>query len=162
MRPPPERHLRHRAGETAELPENLHLCLTATSDSVRRTLLHLSRAMADMGIRRDTISDAEIVLAEVMNNVVEHAYGSGPPGKIELTVAHRPSRLDFVVVDDGLPMPDGRLPEKRAACIEVGRGDLPEGGFGWFLIHELVEDLSYSRKDGRNTVRIGLALNERR
>ncbi|WP_348540063.1 hypothetical protein [Ruegeria sp. HKCCE4148] len=34
---------------------------------------------------------------------------------------------------------------------------MPEGGFGWFLIHQLTSDIQYERRDGCN--RLSLRFN---
>jgi serine/threonine-protein kinase RsbW len=88
---------------------------------------------------------AEIVLAEALNNIVEHAYADGG-GEIELTIRLNRQGLNCRIVDHGAPMPDGALPIGRLAAPE----DLPEGGFGWHLIRTLAEDLRYARVAGQN------------
>lgn len=88
---------------------------------------------------------AQIVLAEVLNNIVEHAY-AGQGGRIDLTLSTGADGLRCVVTDCGEPMPSGRLPKGRSPRP----GDLPQGGFGWFLIRSLARDLRYSREGGRN------------
>lgn len=88
---------------------------------------------------------AQIVLAEVLNNIVEHAY-AGQGGRIDLLLAPEVGGLRCVVTDCGVPMPSGRLPKGRSPRP----GDLPQGGFGWFLIRSLARDLRYSREGGRN------------
>jgi serine/threonine-protein kinase RsbW len=96
----------------------------------------------------DDRGTAEIVLAEALNNVVEHAYAEAG-GEIEVTIRLDGTALHCVIRDEGRPMPgnappQGRLPEIR------GLDDLPEGGFGWHLIRVLSQDLAYRRIDGRN------------
>lgn len=88
---------------------------------------------------------AEIVLAEALNNIVEHAYADGS-GEIELTIRLNSRGLNCRIVDQGAPMPKGALPRGQLAPAD----DLPEGGFGWYLIRTLSEDLSYSRIEGQN------------
>ncbi len=100
----------------------------------------------------------ELVLAEAMNNVVEHAYRDGS-GVIELRVANSADGLFCEVLDDGKGMsglPAGTGPELEPP---PPTDDMPEGGFGWFLIRSLARDLHYAREDGRNrlTFRIELS-----
>ena len=57
----------------------------------------------------------------------------------------------FLIVDEGLVMPDGQLPKgRRLGGPGVALEDLPEGGFGWHLIRSLCADLTYSRVDRQN------------
>lgn len=91
---------------------------------------------------------AEIVLAEVLNNIVEHAYARHP-GKIEVLVELVAPELVCQIRDSGLPMPGECLP--TGLLRPLGEQDeLPEGGFGWFLIRTLARDLAYRRADSCN------------
>lgn len=90
---------------------------------------------------------AELVLAEALNNIVEHAYAQGP-GDIEVTIRRVQDDLDCRIVDKGLPMPDDDPPQGRLPVQNPD--DLPEGGFGWFLIRTLSRDLRYARIGCRN------------
>jgi serine/threonine-protein kinase RsbW len=90
----------------------------------------------------------EIVLAEVLNNIAEHAYARFP-GQIEVLVTAHESFLFIRTQDHGLAMPNQELPGgKLSAATEIQ--DLPEGGFGWFLIRSLTQDLTYLRQDDAN------------
>lgn len=95
---------------------------------------------------------AEIVLAEALNNIVEHAYAGGT-GDIELTIRLNCRGLTCRIVDKGAPMPDISLPAGHLAPA----GDLPEGGFGWYLIRALSEDLTYARIEGQNLLTFRLS-----
>jgi serine/threonine-protein kinase RsbW len=93
-------------------------------------------------------SSAEIVLAEVLNNIVEHAYAVAQ-GEIEVTINVANGMLECSVADSGKAMPGGHVPGGRAPALG-NLADLPEGGFGWLLIRSLALDLRYSRIEGRN------------
>jgi serine/threonine-protein kinase RsbW len=91
---------------------------------------------------------AEIVLAEVLNNIVEHAYADRP-GNIVLGMELQPDGVWVTVCDHGHPFPKQELPQGKLPAIDAFE-DLPEGGFGWHLIRTLVRNLTYLHKDGRN------------
>lgn len=91
---------------------------------------------------------AEIVLAEALNNVVEHAYARHA-GDIEITLRLSGSELVCKIVDTGSPMPNGALPAGVLNRLIEG-ATLPEGGFGWFLIRTLARDLEYRREGSCN------------
>lgn len=94
-----------------------------------------------------------IVMAEVMNNIVEHAYaGIDDAGDIRLRMWRHGSTVAVEVTDSGAPMPGLTLPEGRLADIAPGE-DLPEGGFGWFLIRSLTDWLIYDRVGEVNRLR---------
>jgi serine/threonine-protein kinase RsbW len=93
----------------------------------------------------------------VLNNVVEHAYAEHGRGVVEVEVELTSAALLFRVRDDGRPMPEGEAPAGEARDLEVGTDDLPEGGFGWFLIRELTEGLCYRRIGNRNELTFRIA-----
>lgn len=88
---------------------------------------------------------AEIVLAEALNNIVEHAYALNH-GDIELTLMLNGSGLVCRIIDSGVPMPGKVLPADSLTTPE----DMPEGGFGWHLIRSLSHDLAYDRVGEQN------------
>jgi serine/threonine-protein kinase RsbW len=90
----------------------------------------------------------EIVLAEALNNVVEHAYATYS-GTIKIRVTPGDGFLFVRIVDSGLPMPAQELPNGRLG-IATEIQDLKEGGFGWYLIRTLSQDLAYLRDGGLN------------
>jgi serine/threonine-protein kinase RsbW len=116
--------------------------------AVRDGLRVICRSELAQGLTEDERGTMEIVLAEVLNNIVEHAYSENP-GEIEVALKLSLDALAVTVVDDGLPMPGGDAPAGKLKPIG-SFGDLPEGGFGWHLIRSLSRELVYQRKDGRN------------
>lgn len=100
------------------------------------------------GLSADERGTMEIVLAEVLNNIVEHAY-SEKPGEIEVALKLSFDSLAVTVVDHGLPMPGGDAPSGKLKPIG-DFDDLPEGGFGWHLIRSLSRELVYQRENGTN------------
>lgn len=131
----------------------LHLLFPATELSVRRALVSAGAALRGMGLEADTIGFAEILLAEVLNNVVEHAYAGERRGSIELEIIPGTAHLSFRMQDWGAPMPGLKLPEKKSHDLTGPLEDLPEGGFGWFMIHSLTRNLLYTRDGERNCLR---------
>ena len=119
---------------------------------VRATLMDVRRRFArDVG--DDTLGRLELVLAELMNNVAEHAPVTGKerPHRvpvIHLCVVRHKGGLACALTDDGTSLPDECvLPRSLPAAIP---DDLPEGGFGWFLIQDLTQALCYYRRESRN------------
>ncbi|WP_232962567.1 ATP-binding protein [Paracoccus tegillarcae] len=128
-----------------------HRVLHARPMVVRDTLAAIRRRFA-AEIDEDALGRLELVLAEVMNNVTEH----GPRGDttapdapvIHLSIVRHEGGLSCSITDDGVSLPDSCLlprPIPDTAAL-----DLPEGGFGWFLIQDLTQELYYYREETRN------------
>jgi serine/threonine-protein kinase RsbW len=118
---------------------------------VRLALKRLEGSSLFRTLCPDTRDTAELVLAEVRNNVVEHAY-AGRTGAIGLHLSGVDGGLLCVVRDSGRPMPGAVLPQGNPPVIRPE--DPPEGGFGWYLIRSLARDLKYRRAGGRNLLRL--------
>lgn len=140
----------HLAGFCPHGRRRFHRVFPGDALSLRAVLREALVFLRGLDFGQDACGQVEIVLAEAMNNVIEHAFATLSHGVIELSIVHAGGRLQIEIMDDGLPMPDETLPEGRVQDLDVAREALPEGGFGWFLIRELAEDLDYSRGGNRN------------
>lgn len=101
----------------------------------------------------DVMGRAEIVLAEVLNNITEHACRDGVAVWIDLCCDLTEAGLRIVVTDQGPPLPRHLLhpsPQPAAAPCDLGLPDLPEGGFGWPMIRALTRDLCFQRAAAGN------------
>ncbi|MBL9059213.1 MAG: ATP-binding protein [Mangrovicoccus sp.] len=105
-----------------------------------------------------TAGAVEIVLAEVLNNIVEHAYVDLMSGEICVWIERRTEDLAIAVIDDGRPLPGGTIPDPCEPDLDVATPDLPEGGFGWGLIRTLSSGLSYRRMSERNRLAFRIPL----
>jgi serine/threonine-protein kinase RsbW len=114
----------------------------------RNALSEICAYLLAKGVPTDTISTVELVLAEVCNNITEHAY-SDQPGWIELEVALKDGDLLCNSVDQGVSMP-GCEPPNIPPPVPDPPDYLPEGGFGWHIIRCLTRELTYRRYEGEN------------
>ena len=131
--------------QSADPPDTVCFLLESDPMSIREGLQGFFALNLMAHLTEESLGSVQIVLAEVLNNVVEHAYAAFP-GKIEVWVTRRETYLFVRIQDDGLPMPGGVLPGGQLGSSD----DLPEGGFGWFLIRNLSHDLIYQRDNMRN------------
>ena len=128
----------------------LMLQISSSATEVRAALGQVTEALGRSGHDARAQSCAELVLAEALNNIVEHAYAGQDLGRITLRLQGAPGKIDLELRDRGQPMPGLALPEGRLKPLDHD-GDLAEGGFGWYLIRRLATEVSY-RRDGRENV----------
>jgi serine/threonine-protein kinase RsbW len=123
-----------------------------------RGALRASVARFARQISQEEAGALELVLAEVLNNIVEHSYAGGSEGVISLSIVRDLSGLSCAISDDGVPLPEGCLTPPNLPEIAVATAQLPEGGFGWYLIHDLTQDLGYRREDKQNLLAFRLPI----
>lgn len=136
----------------------LRLVIPANERSVRRGLLCIKLGLKNLNLDADDWSTIELVIAEVFNNIVEHAYSERSTGLIEAQMTYTKGALQCEIVDTGCPMPNGTLPQGEQKNLDCDLADLPEGGFGWFLIRQLTSDLNYERAAGHNILSFQMSL----
>lgn len=132
-------------------------CFSAEPHAVRGALRAAVACFARQ-ISLDEVGTLELVLAEVMNNIVEHSYAGGATGTISLSIVRDRCGLSCSLSDDGVPLPEGCLAPPQLPETAVSTEHLPEGGFGWYLIHDLARDLGYRREGGQNLLAFRLPL----
>ena len=122
---------------------SVDLTFAATTFAVRTGLTQLAAMPLLASLGPEDRGTAELLLAEALNNVVEHAYARWP-GDITLHLARAGGHISVVIRDQGLPMPGNTPPQGALPRLDAPES-LPEGGFGWFLIRSLAKDLTYRR-----------------
>ena len=136
--------------------------LPASNEGVRAGVMNASQFIADVGASEDDLTAIELALAEVLNNVVEHAYEGTTDGEMELRIAHQDPHVFFRILDSGRPMPNGRLPLGNAADTALEDFQQDEGGYGLFMIRQLARKLRYSREGHYNELSFRITLGANR
>ncbi len=127
--------------------------------AVRDALKKLLEGLGPLSLDIEEAGTVELVMAEALNNIVEHAYPEGDPvGPISITCEHGRDGLHLTVTDRGRGMPNGCTPLGAPVEVDVAVADMPEGGFGWFLIKDLAKDVSYQRVAPENRLSLRLAV----
>lgn len=143
-------------------PATLELVLDSDWIAVRGALSQVLIALEPRSLTPDQQGTLELILAEVLNNIVEHAYEE-QLGTIALRLRAEEQAVWCEVMDQGREMPGGTPPtggtiptEAELAALAVQ--DLPEGGFGWSLIRALTQDLHYEREGMTNRLSFRFSL----
>ena len=128
--------------------EVVEIVLPADPESVSKSLRMVANTGMMLRLAQDHRGMVELVLAEALNNIVEHACDR-QCGKIYMLLNLGPQDLHCRIEDNGRPMSDGSLPSGELQLFDPS-GEVAEGGFGWFLIRTLSHDLNYRRIGERN------------
>jgi len=105
--------------------------------------------LKDVGTNPEKSAEVCLVLAEALNNVVEHAYRYANDGDVDIQISISDHYLTISIRDFG---PEFNIP-KATRNIPPNTCDfdiLPEGGFGWNLIQILTDKISLTRTNNQN------------
>lgn len=118
---------------------------TDTASLVR----NLVDAVRDGGFGEETCDDLTIAVSEALNNIAEHAYKE-QGGDVTVQAIKVENGLCVRLSDTGIAMPGGQMPLGTCPTTDGPVDALPEGGFGWFMLRELTENMGYERDGGSN------------
>lgn len=141
----------NRPLRAAPLIDPFEVGIPACDATVRSGLRQVMDHLKPLALGMDDAGKVEIILAEALNNIVEHALEPhGEDTEIWVRCTHARDGLHLLVIDKGRPMPNCAPPGINQPDVDVAVDNLPEGGFGWFMIHTLAQDVSYSRINDAN------------
>jgi anti-sigma regulatory factor (Ser/Thr protein kinase) len=86
-----------------------------------------------------------LVLEELGVNIINY---SGATGNIEISLASDDERVTVEISDDGRPF--NPLLDHEAPDISAPLGSRAIGGLGIHLVRSMMDEMSYSREDGKN------------
>lgn len=137
---------------------NFTVSFFGSAMAVRDALGNMKQHLLGFDIGEDDSAVFELIAAEVLNNIVEHAYADRTDGRISLWCCQESDGLHLKFEDEGVAMPGNSVPGSKKTNTAVDLYDLPEGGFGWSMIHELTKDLTYRRDGSRNVLTLRIPL----
>jgi serine/threonine-protein kinase RsbW len=92
---------------------------------------------------------------EALNNVIIHSYQGQYNCLIDLIVSLQDDDLVISIKDTGIGMDPKLLEMDRSAVVDVDPSDIeniPNGGWGLYLIKELMDSISYRTEAGIHTL----------
>jgi anti-sigma regulatory factor (Ser/Thr protein kinase) len=97
------------------------------------------------GVRRSV----NVVLDELLANILSHGTSANDGVSATVEVESDHDRLTVTLTDDGPPFDPFRL---ASPDTTLSVDDRQIGGLGIHLVRELMDDVSYERRDGQNVV----------
>ncbi len=90
-----------------------------------------------------------VIFDELLNNVISYAYTDDDEHDIEVRMKRAGKRLTVTITDDGVPF--NPLSVERPDT-DLSLEDREVGGMGIHLVRNLVDDVSYQRRIGKNVM----------
>ena len=92
---------------------------------------------------------ANLAIDEILTNTISYGYDDDEAHRIELTLRLDDDRLVVVIEDDGREF-DSSM--EREPELETSLEERALGGLGLFLVHQMMDDVAYQRRDGCNVI----------
>jgi len=94
----------------------------------------------------------ELCVVEACNNAIKHAYDNKAGNLVEVEVHLGMSHITFDVCDKGNVMKMREVPKLDFETEDLSQ--VPEGGMGLFIMHEVMDEVMYGHIRGRNVLRL--------
>lgn len=93
----------------------------------------------------------QLAVYEACENIIKHGYGSPSlDDKIKMVLRASPGELLVELEDNAPPF----NPAEGLDPIAIHPNDPPVGGLGLVIIHRVMDDIDYQRKNGKNLLRL--------
>ncbi len=124
-----------------------HLILHNDIQQIPQLASFIEQIADESGIDQSLAMSLNLALEEAVTNVICYAYPEGSDGLVDIEAIIRHDRLDFIVSDSGTPFDPTEVAQ---ADVSLDVNERPIGGLGVFLIRNIMNEVRYERKDGKN------------
>ena len=127
-----------------------------TSIELRNDLSELARLAERLrqfgachAISARTVHDLNLALEEVITNIISYGFDAGTEHQIRVDLRLEDAQLTTRLEDDGRAFDPLAVPEPD---LDVPLEERSVGGLGILLVRRLMDQVTYSRLDGRNVL----------
>ncbi len=99
------------------------------------------------GFSEKQIDEIRLAVDEAVTNIIKHAYKNDESKTIDILLIFTPKKLCVKLTDDGKNF---KLDTYERPDLEKQIKQKKRGGMGVYLIHSLMDDVSYTRDNGKN------------
>ena len=111
-----------------------------------------------LGIEPSTALQLQLAVEEAVVNVMDYAYPPDSVGEVSVATTSDGQCLKIVITDSGVPFDPT---EQEKADISLSAEERQIGGLGILLVNEIMDAVSYERKDGKNVLTLTKQLNDK-
>ena len=132
------------------MPNEVHKCRIVINSEAR--LLHVLRCVVrlraqEAGVPSSEVDCLTVAIDEAASNIIRHAYGNRPDGRLALDVRTFPDRIEFLLEDSGPKIsPDAWRPRQL--------DDVRPGGLGTYFIKCFMDEVAYEDVPEGNRLRL--------
>ncbi len=129
-------------------PQDIQLIIDSLLQNVSLVGVAVNSMSMSLSLSQVDASQIELCVVEAVTNAIKHAYNNQPGFSIQVNFAVYPDKLVITVCDEGQAMPALVVPSLDFDPTDLEH--LPEGGMGLFLIHSIMDEVTYVSQQGKN------------
>ncbi len=131
-------------------PKRITLSIDSTLKDVALIGLSINKICSQIPLTDVETYQIEACVVEAINNTIEHAYENKTGHRVDVHVSLHLDRIVFQVSDTGLSMKNTLSPSLDFDPEDIE--NLPEGGMGLFIIHQVMDTVTYTSNTHKNTL----------
>ena len=112
----------------------------------------LNKILDNAGLAVELIENTQLIVEEILVNIIQYGYENRNDGHIDLRLEINKQNLIMTFKDGGKPF--NPLIEVAAPDLDRDDDERSLGGFGFFLVQELSEQVDYAYRDGKNILTV--------
>ena len=137
----------HYLGQDPAAQQLRHLSLHNDIQQIHQLETFMETIATDMNLDPALALNLNLALEEAVTNVISYAYPKGTDGLVEIDALLQEKSLEFIITDSGTPFDPTARPD---ADITLSVEERPIGGLGIYLVRQIMDEIHYSREDGKN------------
>ncbi len=117
-------------------------------DNVAKVNDDIREILEDNGVEPHILNAFEICIMESINNIIKHAYKEQKDKTICVKLKLDNKLIEMEIIDEGEPNNNFVIPNLDFDPKDIN--NLPESGMGLYIMKQLMDELAYNRKNGKN------------
>lgn len=134
--------------DSAPLSIMKDLLVESKIEDIEAVTKFVQTELQSLGCSGHAVMQIKMAIDEIFGNICYYAYGS-KTGPVKVSVGMDDERKTAVLTfsDNGIPYNplEADIPD-----IELDGEERPVGGLGIFIVREMMDDITYEYKDGKN------------
>ncbi|MBR1447148.1 MAG: SpoIIE family protein phosphatase [Prevotella sp.] len=118
-------------------------------DTVPQLPQFIDEVAEDAALDASLAMSLNLAIEEAVVNVMQYAYPEGTTGTVNIVATIADGVLSFVISDSGKPFDPTA---KTEVDTTLSAEERPIGGLGIHLVRQIMDDVTYERKDNKNVL----------
>jgi serine/threonine-protein kinase RsbW len=131
------------------MPES-RVTIPARLDQIEAVCDLVGSSASKAGFTESDAYRCQLAAGEACENIILHGYKKESAGNIQVAVEVEPGEITIVLCDQAPAFNPAEYPPVQEWTLE----DPPIGGLGLVIIHKVMDEVNYRRKEGKNCLRM--------